>query len=498
MKNIFKEYNVKNIKTEINRYGFNYSTKDFMIQAFGIISLVLVVAYLSRLELRYILILVLITMCLIPFIIKAWFLQSYNIKKFTMLTDYLGNIIPIFSQKTKIRYTLGELLDITNGSMKESIAKAINYLDNTVDDPDMAKNALKIIEDEFPNSRIKSVHKLLLSVESSNSTAYKDVCQNMYEDIEAWIKRVYTFQKELKNRRNKLLILCIATLFMNSIFVYIYISNEYFIGFTKLPIFQISTLIFTAIILVTITVVLTKLHGEWLINDTDYRKDDYIKKQYLFYKNGIPKLKAMDIITFLICIAGAVYMFIVKEYTLCAISVALSILVIGFPGGRHKAAYKVVSKSLTIEFPIWLREISLTLSNLTVLNAIERSITMASYPLKKEIIKFLDEAKKDPSSIKPYNNFLIDYDLEDARSSMKVLYAIQNIGKEDVKDRISNLIVRNQEMLDKAESIRNNDSISGIEALGYVPTIVFSIQMLVSMFAMFSYMMAAISGAINL
>ena len=489
---------IKRRKQRIKKYGFNYSTKDIVLESISIISSVLFISYISKLQGKYMLGLLGLTILLAPFIIFAWMKQTYNIEKFTILTDYLGNIIPIFTQKAKIRYTLGELYEITNGLMKETIGKAIKYMDNTVDDPDLNKNALKIIEEEFPNSRVKSTHKLLLSIETSNSVMYEGVCQNMYEDIEKWIKRVYTFEKDLKNRRNKLLILCVATLLMNSLFVYLYVSNDYFVGFTDMPIYQISTFIFIATILITITIILTKLHGEWLVNDTDFRKDEYIKKQYILYKNGIPKIKIINLLSFLICTAGGVFVYIkgsVLSFVLCMMCGGILLL---NPLIRHRVAYRDVNKALTIEFPVWLREISLTLNNLTVLNAIERSLSVVSYPMKKEIKKFLDEAKQDPTSIKAYNDFLSDFDLEDAKSSMKVLYAIQNIGKDDVKARVSNLISRNQEMLDRSETLRNNDSISGIEAIGFIPTAVFSIQMMVSMFAMFGYMMSTISGAIKL
>lgn len=489
---------MKTKKQRVTKYGFNYSTKDIIFESISIISTVLLISYISMLQGTYMLALLGLTILLVPFLIRATTKQSYNIKKFTMLTDYLGNIIPIFTQKTKIRYTLQELYEITSGTMKDCIDKAIKYMDNTVDDPDLNKNALKIIEDEFPNSRIISAHKLLLSIEASSSVMYEGVCQNMYEDIEKWIKRVYTFEKDLKNRRNKLLILCVATLLMNSLFVYLYVSNDYFLGFTDMPIYQISTFIFISTILITITIILTKLHGEWLVNDTDFRKDEYIKKQYILYKNGIPKIKIINLLAFLICMAGGVFVYIKGNVLSFVACMAFGTILLLNPLIRHKLAYKNINKALTIEFPVWLREISLTLNNLTVLNAIERSLKVVSYPMRKEIKKFLDEAKQDPTSIKAYNDFLSDFDLEDAKSSMKVLYAIQNIGKDDVKARVSNLINRNQEMLDRSETLRNNDSISGIEAIGFIPTAVFSIQMMISMFAMFGYMMSSISGAINL
>ncbi len=53
-------------------------------------------------------------------------------------------------------------------------------------------------------------------------------------------------------------------------------------------------------------------------------------------------------------------------------------------------------------------------------------------------------------------------------------------------------------MLDRAESIRNNDSIGYVEAIGYVPVLLFSAQMLVSMFTMFSFLMSTISRSLTI
>lgn len=498
MKNFIKKYSIKELKNDINRYGFNYSTKDFILESLAIMAIVIGIAYISHLNIEFILLLVLFVLFLIPFIIIAWFKQNYNIRKFALLSDYLSNIIPIFVQKTKIRYTLGELFEITGGMMKETIGKAIDYLDNTVNDPSLNENALRIIENDFPNSRVLSVHKLLLSIEASNSIEYEDVCANMYEDIEKWIKRVFTFQKDLKNRRGKLIFLCLATLIMNCFFVYLYVSNEYFVSFVDNKIYQISTLIFVAVLLLTITIVLTKLHGEWLIDDTAYQKDETLKKKYQIYKGGRPKTKLINILSCLICVAGGAYLLLIKMIPMALFCFGLALICLFDSFLKYKRAYRIINKALTIEFPVWLREISLNLNNYTVLNAIEYSQNMASYPFRKEIRKFLNEAKKDPTSVKAYNDFLSEYDLEDARSSMKVLYAIQNIGKEDVRKRISHLINRNQELLDKSETLRNTDSIGGIEALGYIPIVIFILQMLVTMLAMFGYIMNMLSGAISI
>ena len=49
--NLIKNYSIKNIKTQINKYGYSYSTKDFLIEVVLILTTIFTIAYLSRLQL---------------------------------------------------------------------------------------------------------------------------------------------------------------------------------------------------------------------------------------------------------------------------------------------------------------------------------------------------------------------------------------------------------------------------------------------------------------
>lgn len=485
---------VDTIKQSINKYGTNISTKNFILEVLGIISGIIVISIFLKLKSIPFIILIIVSILIIPLIVLAWFKQMASAKKFSLLTDYLSNIIPIFMQKSKVRYTLGELSTITSDIMKDSIDKAIEYIDKTKDDPDLLKNALKIIENEFPNSRVKSVHQFLVSVEDANSATYKDIANNLYEDIEGWIKRTYTFKKDLTNRRNKLLILCVLTLLMDLMFVYVYGANEFFQGYTDNIFYQISSTVFVVSIEIISVVILVKLNGDWLINDIDMKNEERIKTKYYIYKKGIVKLSVVDYIFGALFLASGIFFIFNHNNSLGYACFLLVVVLLTQKTRTYNYAKKSITKKFIIEFPIWLREVSLTLGSLTVLNAIENSINTVSYPFRKELREFLKEANKDPTSIKPYNDFLIEYDLEDARSSMRVLYAINNVSKNDMRLRISNLIVRNQDMLAKSESIRNEDSIGWVEALGYLPTVIFSIQIVISMFIMFYYMLNRVSG----
>lgn len=469
---------------------------SYFTQALIMLACIVLIAYGSYLSNVYMVIIVIFAITVIPFVIKAWIKQKRSFVKFDQLCNYLTNIIPIFLQKTKVRFVLGELYEICEGEIKNVILEAIEYIDNTKDDPELIKNGLRIIEKKFNNSRLESIHKFMLTVENTNSKTHKDIAENLNNDIEEWIKRTYSFQKDLKNRQTKILLLCIATLVMNVLFVYVYVSNDYFKGFINNDYYQLSTFIFIIFVLMIISIIVIKLNGEWLINDVKTINEERNKDKYRYYKSGKRKLNYIDFIFVLLIVITIVYfIYIGNKYVCCYLLLILSLLLTKNTR-KFEIAKRHIKKQFTIEFPIWLREVSLSLGNYTVLNAIENSLTSVSYGLRRELRTFLNEAKKDPTSIKHYNDFLKEYKIDEVRSSMRVLYAVNSDTKLEMKERVAKLISRNQELLAKSEALRNYDSIGGIEAIGYLPTIIFSIHMMISMVIMFYYMLEKLKGNI--
>lgn len=476
-----------------------YLTKNnllYLSQTISMLAGVIAIAYGSYLNFNALIVIIIYALTIIPLIIRSFIKQSKSLNRFTLLCVYLTNIIPIFLQRTKIRYTLGELYELTEGEIKETILEAIIYIDNTKDDPDLLRNGLKIIEDKFPNSRVRSIHKFLLTVEDNNSLSYKKIADDLYEDVDSWIKRTVGFQKDLKNRQTKILLLCLITLIMNVMFVFIYVSNDYFEGFVNNNLYQISTTIFIGLVLLIIAIIVIKLNGEWLIDDINKKNEEEFKKKYRYYKQGKQKLKWYDaLISILISIGGCYFLYLENNFAGIAL-ILISLIFISQKPRKYAKAKNYIKRMFTIEFPIWLREVSLSLGNLTVLNSIDYSLKSASYPLRREIRYFLDEAGKNPTSIKPYNDFLSEYQIDEVKSSMRVLYAINSVSKSEMQDRTSRLIERNQDLLAKSELIRNNDSIGGIEMIGYIPTLLFSVQMMASMIIMFDYMLSVLGGAL--
>lgn len=489
MRRFSRIYSFQNLKDTINTYGYSYDFKDFAKTTAAIVLGVSIIAYYSKLRGGYLFAIIAATILSIPFLTYSWFNQQYAGKKFEMVQSYVSNILPIFMQKPKIRYALQEVMDMSDGQMKNAIQHAIDYIDTASSDEDVMKTGLSFIETEFPNSRIKAVHKLLLDIESGNSKDYTDICENMYTDVEAWIRRVYSFQKELKSRRSSLIILCVFSMVLNLVFTAMYGSNEIFDGFTDRALYQWSTMLFIGLTLITIALIMTKMHGSWLVYDSDEKEEIENIRAYTYINMNTDKPKKQDIMVgILLAITGLILVFVMNN------RVALVLFPLAwFSVMRQKmkwnTKFKRVAKTLMLEFPVWLRGVSLNLHEMTVVNAIRESQKSCSYCMAKEIDKFFEIYDENPTSIKAFNDFLKEYKLEDVQASMKVLFTIQSMSAEEIKNQVAMIINRNQELLTKTETIRNQDALGAAEMLGYAPMVLLTVQLLMSMMLMFLHIM---------
>ena len=488
-KRLLKVYSFRNLQETINTYGYSYSFQEFIITALLVVIGVSAVAWISQLRNIYLYTIIIVATLSIPFLIYSYFRQLYNTQRFEMVQSYLSNILPIFMQKPKYRYAVDEIRDLSADHMKKTITKAIDYIDTNTDDPDVVKTSMDFIETEYPNSRVKAVHKLMRDIENGNSENYSDICENMFVDVEGWIRRVYNFQKELKGRRTSLLMLCALSVVLNTIFTYMYGTSEVFDGFTDKKMYQICTFIFVLATFFVASLILTKLHGSWLVDDALDKHEEEKIRNYNYIQTHDGSAKPSDIvIAFMGIFAGVVMLLFMDN------KIGLAVMAFGaFFAVREKMVLKSktdsIGKSLMIEFPNWLRGVVLDLNDMTVVSSIEKSMKNCSYMMKKELERFFEMYNEDPTSIRPFSSFLEAYKLEDVQSSMKILYTLQSMSKEEINKQVSSIIQRNQELLAKTEQLQNQESLGTAEMLGYAPMMLLTGQLIMSMVLMFIHIM---------
>lgn len=499
-KDFFDRFNWSLLREEIESYGYHYSFGAIMKQMAKYFVGVGVISYVLQLDIVYILILGIVVFLAIPIIVRAQYEQMYEIRRFQMVTSYLDNIIPIFKNHPVIPDAWAQVLDLVDGEMHTAIQEALDYIQNNFTDEYPYETACAMIEKHFPNSRIHSVHKMMLTVVRQNSTRYHEAVDNVFYDVSSWISRTFGFQKDLEDKKQKLLLLSLVTLGADCLFIAAYSTNEIFKDFPKMTGYQVSTFIFVLVLLLLMIAFFVKMNGKWLVDDMTSSITKKYEKAFNYMishedkQTATNQQKAMSVLMVLL---GVVAYISQQNIVFLVIFAVLAYFIYTSNGRTYRLNRKKVEKSIEMEFPVWLRDVALNLNNMTVLNAVENSRTMSSPILNYYVERFLRRAMEDPSSIRPYNDFLEEYSLPDIKTTMKALYTMQDLDEDQKSQQTNSLIVRNQEMLAKAEKMRNDDSVSGITKFGFLPVAIFMVQMMVSMILMFMFMMNYMGEAMS-
>lgn len=497
-RNFWSNFNIKLLLQDIESYGYEYSLKKFLLHTVGCFIFIGCIAYICKLQILFILILGVLSLFVFPFIVRSQFVQLYEIKRFQMVVTYLENIIPIFKSKPIITHAWQQVAELLDGDMKKVIHKAIDYVLFNTSDVHPYKTAFSMIEEAFPNSRIHAVHRMMYTVQEQNSVDFAHASDNLFFDIDAWIHRSYSFQKELKHRRNLLIFICLLTLAISCWFILVYSASDVLADFVNLLPYQISTSIFIFVMFIFITFVFIKMNGRWMVDDKTKRKEHETEEIFKKYKmTNQAKATKLDILLSVILMCIAIYNYFINNIAFATLFIISSFVLLVQKRRRYFSYKKKIKKYIEIEFPIFLREVSLNLYNMTVVNAIRNSRDTVSPILDYYILEFLENVMKDPNTIYPYDSFLKEYDLPDIRSAMKTLYNMNEIDYEYRQKQISSLIERNQIMLARSESLRNEDAILGVEVLNYIPVLLFVIQLLVVMVLSLTWLMQTVIQSIQ-
>ena len=147
----------------------------------------------------------------------------------------------------------------------------------------------------------------------------------------------------------------------------------------------------------------------------------------------------------------------------------------------YRTAYDVIVREINQEFPGWLMNMALLLQANNVQVSISKTIPYAPAVLRPDLQKMVEGLKKEPDSIEPYMEFLSIFKLSSIQSAMKMLYAISESGTGDAQSQITVLVQRNSKLMDKAEKLLNEKSLTGINGIFYLPQVTVSLQTIVNM-----------------
>lgn len=377
-------------------------------------------------------------------LLKEYTKSKRNRDRFDNVVLYMEQIAYSFKKQPKIRQALMDAQKVCPKDMKEIIEEVTVNIDSKMTE-DIYEESLKIIQDEYGCKRLNSLHEFIVKIENHGGE-YENYLNILLEDIKGWSDRTLLFIKSVERVKRNVLISIASTIITCGFMAYL-IPKEY--SYTGHILYQITSTIVIISMLAAYLFVEKKLNFDW-VKENDILSDNIIIKYYLLVEKGY---KDKSDFTF-------------------------------FEKMSYKKVKKRLENEITKAFPDWIREVAMNLQNDTVQSAIEESYEKAALVLKRPIRKLLIDFEKYPVGIEPYDNFLKEFDLPDIKSSVKMFYSMNELGKEQSDKQIDSIIDRNNKMASQAEEMKQKDLIGTAGMLTALPMVLGVIKIMTDMILM--------------
>ena len=387
-------------------------------------------------------------------IIKEKKKEKYYLKRFNDVVLYMEQMIYSFKKQPKIRPALTDAQKVSTDAMREIIEEAILNIDSKISD-DIYEDSLRIIDEEYGCRRLKSLHAFLIKIEKHGGD-YENYINILLEDIKEWNDRTAMFINDVKRIKRNVLLSVLSTIVTCGFMAYL-IPGRY--SYTDNIIYQICSMVVIVLMLLVYWYVCKKLNIDWLKEKTNM-SDSLIARYYVLSEKAYTDISDLTMIEKI----------------------------------SYRKAKRRLENEISKAFPDWLREVSINLQNETVQSAIESSYSGSVFVLKRPIRKLLIDFENYPVGIEPYDNFLKEYDLTDIKSSIKMFYSINELGKEQSQQQINSIIDRNNKMAGQAEKMKNRDKIGAASMLTVIPMVLGVVKIMVDMVLMIMMFTSSLSG----
>lgn len=470
------------MQQRITEFGFSLSVKKYVLSLFISALVCFIVAYLFKLKPAYIATVVFLFIMCIPFLTIFRFKFNFQQKKFAEVTLYLQQMAYSFKRKPKILNALIEVEKMTGGKLNARINEAIE----SIKCGNSPKDALKIISENYRCSRINTLHMFMIEVETYGGK-YRKTISALIRDIEHWITRTMTYQKQRKNMQLTTTFSIVMSLSICAMVPYM--LPEEITDVTQLfesTMYQIMTLVSLIAYVIFYLIVLSKSATSWL--DLEDIKKNYtiqdIEKDYKMltgYNVDKETIKHLVIAGVLGVICCAVYAITRISLIIPAFLVA-AVMIILNPRMKYKGSKQRLQNNLTINFPNWIRSLVLLLQTNNFQVALHKSLAECNGALKVEVTRLIQNIEADPVSQQPYILFMEYFDAYDIKSIVRALYGISEYSQEEMIEQINAIIEQNDEVAAVAEKLTDNLKISGMQMYTIMPMLLGTVNLFVNMF----------------
>jgi len=409
------------------------------------------------------------------------------------LNVYMEQMLYEFKNNQNIRECLMSVRDMYDSDcmVKQAIDEALYDIDNSMSE-NASEDAFGIIESYYHNDRLASIHKLMLKVEAIGGDCEKSI-NLLLDDLKKWRNRIETHTQKVNNQIKNILISCIVAMGLCSITVFTMGAS---LDLTHNFMYQASTVVVAFFLCLIYYKGQSMSNIKWIERNDKYTEEELLQRYEKFMTwDDEAEAKKSRKWALISGIVGATLTLIfsakftgsslefVSNNAFIGIFLTLALIVLMLH--QHKISFslnnKVLKKEIKKAFPKWLMEIALRMQTDNVQISIIDSLENCPVILKPALKTMVEDIQSNPESLKPYSDFMKDFNLPDVSSAMKMLYAIFSGKGGDSDEQIAELIARNNIMLNQAEILAADDVMGGFYTIFLLPTLVGSLKIVVDM-----------------
>lgn len=479
IKNTFYYLKPKNMMGEITGYGYIFNMQKTLITYLMYTIGSIVLGILFRLNIPYIVALVLIGFLFLPRLIVSTYKNMYEQRRFIDANVYMEQILYSFKKSKKLVTSLQDIkIQFKNGPMYDLIDRAEKHILTAYDSKeDVELEALRMIEAEYQCVKLKTIHRFLLKVENLGGT-FDNTIDLLLTDRSMWEERQIHLQQEKRKKKN----LVIASIVMSIVLCMVFIRllpGE--MDISKNIIVQVMTVIMWFLDCIIYVRADSKLSSDWLqTHEIETPQESLRRYNKVMNFDNKKEFKKSCLFSAVGVIIGLL-VFLIGYKWIAAFFFVLSILMLF----QHKLDYHMAKKKLIQEierkFPQWLMEMSLLLQSDSVQVSLYKSFDNAPVVLKPELEKMYLKLQNNPTAIEPYLEFMEEFDIKNIQSAMKMLYSLSAGTGGNSEVQIEDIIRRNNMMLNDVEKAANDSSMASMYVLFGMPALVGGAKLVVDM-----------------
>lgn len=472
----------RNLRREIDSYGYSFSMGKYLLFIAAVIMGAVICGLLFSLRWYYIVVVAVTGILCLPSFILTGYKNMYEHKQFLDISDYMEQILYSFKNSQKILTSLKDTQTLyePGSRMYDTIQKAVDHITAGSYKKDLYREAFAVIEQEYPCKRLYAIHGYLESVEENGGENDNSI-DLLLQDKAVWADNIILLQQDKKAARTKVIFSILVTVFLAMIFQNVYRSMPEQYSIIYHPVVQVAATLYMMINILIFKKANRELSKSWI--DRENIKDDRKVQRYykLVTEYDEKAEQKKSIILSVPFFAAAVPLAVFFNVYVALGAAVVGLLMLNQHRMGYRTAYDVIVQEINQTFPGWLMEMALLLQANNVQVSIKKTIDHAPVVLQPELQKLMDGLRESPDAVEPYLEFLGMFKLSSVQSAMKMLYAISESGTGDAQTQIAVLVQRNSKMMDQAEKLLNEKSLTGLNGIFYLPQVTVSFQTMADM-----------------